>query len=249
MRAVLTYHSIDPSGSPISVSPAAFRGHVEWLASGRVRVLPLDALLDADPDADAVALTFDDGFVNFADEAAPWLLEQGLPVTVFAVTDHVGGTNTWTGQPEPGIPVLPLLGWDDLARLAERGVTIGSHTRRHPRLAGLDPAALEAELAESADAIGRRLGCRPRWFAYPYGSTSPAAVAAVARHYQGAVTTDYRLVEPGEDRLQVPRLDAYYFGSPRALDRWATPGFRRTIWLRRQARRARSALERTRSGA
>ena len=44
MRAILTYHSIDDSGSPISVSPAAFRRQLEWLVAERVRVVPLSEL-------------------------------------------------------------------------------------------------------------------------------------------------------------------------------------------------------------
>ena len=34
MRGILTYHSVDPSGSPISIDEKAFRAHVAWLASG-----------------------------------------------------------------------------------------------------------------------------------------------------------------------------------------------------------------------
>ena len=44
MRAILTYHSIDESGSPISISRRDFRRHIEWFASGAVQVLPLDVL-------------------------------------------------------------------------------------------------------------------------------------------------------------------------------------------------------------
>src|SRR5690606_37701023 len=60
MRAILTYHSIDESGSPISVSREAFRAHVRWLASGAVKVRPLAELVDARDGGDAVAITFDD---------------------------------------------------------------------------------------------------------------------------------------------------------------------------------------------
>ena len=56
MRAILTYHSIDESGSPISVAPAAFRRHVEWLASGRVRVVSLEEIVRLNDAVDAVAL-------------------------------------------------------------------------------------------------------------------------------------------------------------------------------------------------
>jgi len=65
MRAILTYHSIDESGSVISVSESVFRGHVTWLARSAVRVVSIDTLMHLPADANAVALTFDDGFVNF----------------------------------------------------------------------------------------------------------------------------------------------------------------------------------------
>ena len=90
MRAVLTYHSIDDSGSSISVRPDAFERHVRWLASGRVQVMALDDLARSHSDAPAVALTFDDGFENFATHAAPLLRVHGFPATVFVVTDRVG---------------------------------------------------------------------------------------------------------------------------------------------------------------
>jgi hypothetical protein len=37
MRALLTDHWIDCSGSPISVAPQAFNRHVTWLMSGGCR--------------------------------------------------------------------------------------------------------------------------------------------------------------------------------------------------------------------
>ena len=253
MRAVLTYHSVDPSGSPVSVSPEAFARHVEWMAGGRAggreggkagrpRVVALDQLVDLDSDEDAVAITFDDGFANLATEAAPRLAEHGLPATVFVVTDRVGGDNAWEGRPAPGIPTLPLLDWDGLGRLAEQGITIGSHTRTHPRLSTLGAAALEDELAESAAAIERRLGAKPRWFAYPYGDLTPAAVEAVGGQYDGAVTTDHRPLRRHENRALIPRLDCYYFQAPGALEAWGTKAFRSGVWLRRLARGVRGAL-------
>jgi peptidoglycan/xylan/chitin deacetylase (PgdA/CDA1 family) len=109
MRAILTYHSIDESGSAISISESVFRGHVSWLARGGVRVVSLDALMRLPADANAVALTFDDGFVNFGDIAAPLLADHGLPSTLFVVSDAVGKTNRWPGRADRGIPELPLL--------------------------------------------------------------------------------------------------------------------------------------------
>src|SRR5690606_21388666 len=95
MKAILTYHSVDPSASPISIDEAAFRAHVRWLASGRVRVVGLDELIALPPDTDAVSLTFDDAFENFATTAWPVLRDHGLPVTLFVVAGFAGRSNTW----------------------------------------------------------------------------------------------------------------------------------------------------------
>src|SRR5688572_13299743 len=130
MRAILTYHSIDGSGSPISCDSSTFAHHVAWLATGRVRVTTIEELLRLPDDADAVALTFDDGFVNFKDEAARRLLGHGFPVTLFVVAARVGTGNSWDDPPSPGLrrtsskrqtPSLPLLDWPALIRLQEQG--------------------------------------------------------------------------------------------------------------------------------
>ena len=72
------------------------------------------------PDADAVALTFDDGFVSFGDVAAPLLLDHGLPSTLFVVTDAVGKSNVWPDDRIRGVPELPLLDWERSAAAGGR---------------------------------------------------------------------------------------------------------------------------------
>src|SRR6185503_12977388 len=104
MRAILTYHSIDSSGSPISLSEETFRAHVRFFGSGRVAVVPVADLPAVPDERDAVALTFDDGFLNFTSSAMPLLSHLGFPATVFVVSDAVGGTNAWGGMAAPGIP-------------------------------------------------------------------------------------------------------------------------------------------------
>jgi len=245
MRAILTYHSIDRSGSPISVTPEVFRGHCRFLASGRVRVLPLDALLQDAVAEDAVALTFDDGFSNLATEATPILADHGLPFTVFVVSDHVGGHNNWAGRAGPDVPQLPLLGWDQLGELQDRGGTIGAHTRRHRPLTQLRGAELADEVQGGLDRIAAALGLRPAAFAYPYGAVDAVAASAVRGAYTWGCTTELRALGGDDDRALLPRLDMYYFRTPGQLDAWGTAAFRSRLWLRSQGRR----LRRLASGA
>lgn len=241
MRAILTYHSIDPSGSPISVAAETFRRHVAWLAEGGVRVLPLSELLRLPEDAAAVALTFDDAFGNFATEAWPLLRERGLPVTLFVPTDHVGRTNQWPGADDPSIPVLSLLDWHGLARVAEEGVALGSHSLSHRDLRLLGADDLAAEMETSAHRIESRTGRRPSAFAYPYGLVADAVVDAARRVYRYACTTRLRTLRPQEDPLKLPRLDAFYLQRPGLLESWGSARFRSYLLLRAALRGVRHA--------
>ncbi|GIW85868.1 MAG: polysaccharide deacetylase [Isosphaeraceae bacterium] len=95
---VLAYHRIgqpeaDPFYAPlISATPEAFRAQLEAIARA-YRVLSLDDLLAAIDHRDqlhverpSVLLTFDDGYRDNLDLAAPILSRLGLPATLFATT-------------------------------------------------------------------------------------------------------------------------------------------------------------------
>lgn len=222
MKATLTYHSVDDSRSPVSVSPAAFDAHLAWLASGQVKVLSLDALI-RHPDAadDAVAITFDDGFLNTR-EPILRLREYGLPVTVFVVTDQVGRTNAWGGQPATSVPTLPLLSWDDLADLQAHGVEIAAHTRSHAALSTLPTSAIDQELAVCREELATRLGARSGHLAYPYGDVDARVASRASVQFRYGHTTEFRGMRHRDHPMRLPRLDMYYLQSPQALDRWGT---------------------------
>jgi peptidoglycan/xylan/chitin deacetylase (PgdA/CDA1 family) len=236
VRAILTYHSIDDSGSFVSCHPEAFARHVAWLVSNRVTVTTIDGLLALPDDRDAVALTFDDAYVNFGEVAAPRLLDHGLPVTVFVVSQRAGSTNCWDDGPRRLTPRLPLLDWDALGRLHERGVTLGAHSRTHADVSAIGGSTLVDEIAGSGEEIYQRTGSRPTTFAYPFGRLGPASVQLVRQTYQFGVTTDFRALNTAEDAALLPRLDMYYFQQPESLADWGRASFVARITMRRLAR-------------
>ncbi len=243
------YHSIDPTGSAISVDREEFRAHVEWLASGTVRVVPLEELSKVSTKEDAVALTFDDGFLNFEAEAAPLLIQHKLPVTLFVVSDAAGGTNDWGGVAVPGIPTMPLLDWSALRKLKGQGITLGGHTRTHPRLSGLPESVLTAEIAGSADRIEQETGQRPRSFAYPYGVYDERAAAIAAKVYREACTTELKVLGEAVSSHLLPRLDMYYFRKRGRLEAWGSPSFHWRLRVRAGARDLKQALRPPKRGS
>jgi peptidoglycan/xylan/chitin deacetylase (PgdA/CDA1 family) len=242
MRAILTYHSIDDSGSPISISEATFREHLRFLTSSAVTVVPLHELPARPDDQDVVALTFDDAFANFSTVALPLLREHALPSTLFVVSDHVGADNAWGGQVASGIPTLPLMTTAQVMDAAASGVDIGGHTRHHHDLTSLPSAQLAEEVAGCADWVETMTGRRPRHFAYPYGAVDDRSAVAVRDVFALACTTDFRAVAQGDDPVRLPRLDAWYFRDEGQLEQWGTPAFRHRLWLRAQGRRVRRLI-------
>lgn len=245
MKAIITYHSVDDSGSVISIDERAFRRHAQWLASGRVRVVPLDVLPTLADDDDAIAITFDDGLESFGRTAAPVLRELGLPVTLFVVAEAVGTTNEWRGRRDAGIPVFPLLDWDALGRLSSAGVSLGAHTCTHLDLISADAHTAEREIVSSKTRLARELGVDATTFAYPYGGVSAAARDVVAREFRYGVTTRLSTLAPTDDPARLPRLDSYYLRGSGTLEAWGTARFRMRMGLLAGARSVRGSLTRS----
>lgn len=154
--------------SPVSLSVA-----VERLRLGQAK-------------GDEVVVTFDDGFRNQLDNAAPLLAEHGFSACFFLVGDLLDADRERAvafcrDKLHLPLPVEPL-DWDGAARLLELGHEIGSHTRSHPNLTSLPADALLDELVSSREQLSRRLGA-VRHVSAPYGDRArfSEAVADAAR--------------------------------------------------------------------
>ncbi|WP_189331050.1 polysaccharide deacetylase family protein [Actinoplanes ianthinogenes] len=173
MIPVLLYHSVSATrrDDPWQVAAADFREDMAAVvASGRT---PLTATryaaalrgAAAMPDR-PVLITFDDGFADFADEAAPILAEFGLPATIFVTTGWIGTTG-----------MLSAAAVRDVA--AGGSVEVGAHSVTHPHLDLLGRRAARDEIGASKTALEDLLGGPVTSFAFPHGSHRRQTVAAV----------------------------------------------------------------------
>ena len=90
--------SFDPWG--LAVTPDRFEQQLAWIAANRSPFSLTDFAArhrDSALPANAVAVTFDDGYACFAEVAAPLLEQSGIPATVFIPAELVerGGPFWW----------------------------------------------------------------------------------------------------------------------------------------------------------
>lgn len=208
MKAIITFHSIDTSGSVLSYPPKAFARLLDALDESGLPVLDLDALLRAETKT-GIALTFDDGIRSLYSEALPILRDHALPAHLYLTTAAVGKTNRWPTQPEDA-PGFDMLTWDEIEQLHDAGVCIDSHTHSHPDMRKLDTGEMQQECETADMLIEKRLGRRPQYFAYPYGYKNDSVCNYVRNRYRATVTTELRMLGPHEDAANLPRLDSYY---------------------------------------
>lgn len=239
-KAILLYHSIDDTGSPISVCLDDFVEHLKFIRKQALSVVSLRELLDMSGPSNAVAITFDDGFESVYRLALPRLIAEGFPATIFAVTGFVGLTNAWD-RGLKRVPEMPLMTWDELGMATEHGIDIGSHTHRHRDLTRLAPSEIEEEMLESGAEIAARLGVTASSFAYPYGRYDTKVTAIARRHFAVAVTTELRFLG-GDDPATLPRLDCYYFRGSTTLDSWGSRALDWRLAMLRARRRAKGVL-------
>ena len=177
---ILMYHRIvedGPAGlAQWRTSPLAFAEQLQWLRDNGYTGVTLARMAEAFTagkplPAKSVVITFDDATRDFLDNALPLLHRHGFPAALFVPTAAVGRCAHWdSGHGEPA----PILGWEEIASLANCDVTVGSHAMDHVRLTGLPPRDLARELIGSRATLEGRLGTAPDAIAYPFGAFDPA---------------------------------------------------------------------------
>jgi peptidoglycan/xylan/chitin deacetylase (PgdA/CDA1 family) len=139
---------------------------VRWLAEqGRLVSLDDVAAFVAGRRAlapDAVLVTIDDGCRSLYTHALPILRAWGVPAVAFVCAGLIGSDATDADHGER------FLGWDELGRLREMGVEVGSHAWSHRSL-GRASHAMRAT-RQRARRVSKRGSTPVRSFAYPFGT-------------------------------------------------------------------------------
>jgi peptidoglycan/xylan/chitin deacetylase (PgdA/CDA1 family) len=237
MRAILTFHSIDSSGSVLSYPRKTFEALLAALDRAGLPVLSLGTLLE-NRTQPGVALTFDDGMKSVFTDALPVLTDYAVPAHLFLTTGALGGDNKWPGQPL-GAPIFDMLNWDQVETLHAKGVHIEGHTVAHPDLRTLSDEEIETECGAANDQIKQRIGVPPRYFAFPYGYHDKRVRDLTRKHYRACTTTELRPLGKAEDPTRLPRLDSYYLQSDYVLRNLASLPVQAYLTFRNTVRRVR----------
>jgi len=163
MSVVLMYHSlyngedtsrIDAEDLPYAVSTSNFIAQLDRLTNKRVGMLDLKNQTMPD-----VVITFDDGHVSNYDIAMPLLAERGLAAYLFVTSDFVGQRAHFCSS-------------EQLAKMANNGIEIGSHGTTHRFFDDLSDDEAECELRQSMKQLSEQCGQAVQSISYPGGRYS-----------------------------------------------------------------------------
>jgi peptidoglycan/xylan/chitin deacetylase (PgdA/CDA1 family) len=197
---ILVYHRVTSERDRLAVTPSRFREHVGYLSAAGYRLVDVEegSRLALEGQASRViALSFDDGYRDVAENAAPVLQDYGAAATVFVVPGVVDGRARFTwyaSQP-------PLLSWDDIVRLDRASpFRFGAHSLTHPNLTALDADSAEREIVGSKMALEARLGREVETFCYPAGLYG-------VREQRIAAAAGFRVAVTCEPGVNLPDTD------------------------------------------
>jgi peptidoglycan/xylan/chitin deacetylase (PgdA/CDA1 family) len=218
---VLMYHRVNaiafdhlgPVSRELTVPVDAFRDQLNFLKSSGYRGLSLQEFGDmiegkAPLDVKSVLITFDDGYADNLQVAAPVLQASGFGATVFVMSDHLGKNNSdiWPlGDPGPNGDLMDA---KQLVEWTKAGFEVGSHTKTHPVLIHLSDGQLNEELHGSSLALEALVGSPVTALAYPGGEyDSRVEDVAVRSGYRTCFTTKAGRSVVGEKLTSIRRVE------------------------------------------
>jgi peptidoglycan/xylan/chitin deacetylase (PgdA/CDA1 family) len=171
---IFLYHRVnDRYRDAVTIGIEQFATHIRYLRD-HYDIVTIEDLIDARDEhrGPKIAVTFDDGYLDNYQNAAPILVKYGVPATFFISTDHIALNSPFDHDLRKLGEGLPNMSWDQVREMRDAGLSFGSHTANHINLAKSDAALVEEELRRSKEALQRELGLTRVMFAHPFGKRS-----------------------------------------------------------------------------
>lgn len=170
------YHSIENANLAedkmgLAVAPETFYMHMKYLKKNEFTIIALLELADRINnqlllDEKSVVITFDDGYRSILTNALPILKEFGFSAALFVNIYFI--ERKWPKRLY--CHDWETLSWDEVRKLYEEGMLIGSHAVSHKKLTEFNVKELKREIIASKELIEKNIQGKINTFSYPHGS-------------------------------------------------------------------------------
>ena len=212
---ILQYHHVSETLPAVtSVSANTFTKHLSYLKEHNFNVIALNELISAIQQGKTlpektVAITFDDGYNNNYEQAAPILEKFGYPYTIFVNPTLIDEGKGY------------VMGWDKLKELASKGALIANHTAQHDYLHiklkdesdAQWQARIKQDILHSQQRIKEEIGHDYKYLAYPYGEFNNKLQALVKELGFVGIGQHSGAVNKNANFTRLPRFPASGFYS------------------------------------
>lgn len=211
---ILLYHRVsDQFRDNVTIGIERFDEHMAYVAANFVTV-SLKQIIEGNYPRHStrpiIAVSFDDGYLDNFENAAPILLKHQVPCTFFVSTEKIRDNQPFDHDMRALGFGLDNMSWDQVRQMRDWGLHFGSHTQNHVNLAEIgDDLALQ-ELQGSLNDIRTELDQPQVSIAFPYGRKKHITAQRVETIKQLGYTACFSayggLNKPGFDLFDIQRI-------------------------------------------
>ncbi len=195
---ILMYHHVADEQGWLYVRKDYFLSQMDYLTQKGYTTVTLPEVVESltsgkSLPAKPAVLTFDDGYLDFYENAYPILKSHNFKATIFVITQHLGGAN--------------YLSWNQVQEMVSSGlVTAGDHTLSHPSLPPLSEEKLKDQIVSAKNIIEENFGGTVNVFSYPYGGGNGQAEKILKEAGFVAAVTSSRGLSCAKLPYELPRI-------------------------------------------
>jgi len=177
---VIMYHGVSDTTwglEGLFMKVADFETQMKYLSDNGYETIFIEDIENDYTGKKVVALTFDDGYVDFYTNVLPIIKKYNIKANLYIITGSADANQNFLTS-------------EQIKEISNSGlVSIGSHTISHLSLGTLTSEQIESELSSSKQYLENLLGKETHTICYPSGSYNSTVLNIAQKYYKYGITT------------------------------------------------------------